>query len=426
MTDSNDKDKVLEADTTISEPSNEVEETTAAPDSGAEAEVDEVEAETTATTSPAPANTASPVPLAFSIIAIAGVALLAGGGYWFANEQQRLLLEQQSIVQKQLQEQIKSQITTSSADRSELRSKVDAISAGLAGSKKDLVANKEALAAQKATFKEQQQKFEAENKRLQQREAELQATLEDVQRSIGRTGSQWMAAEAEYLMRVANHRLRLERDEKTALSALQAADGRLKATGDPLWTEVREALAGEISSLLALVKLDTIGKAATLSSMIKQVDKLRLLDAKAPEIHVKTKTSDALALDDVIAKAKELLAQGWLGFKSLVIVRRHDAPVTAMMPPEQRYFIYQNLRMQLEAARFAILRSDAELYSSSLATVKEWLNEFVVKDPTAQAMAEELEGLLKVNIRPELPDISGSLRLLREKMKAVGLEASAS
>jgi len=420
MTDSNDKDKAPETDVMLSESPSEIEETTTEA-TAADSEAQEVEA--TEIVEPAQSNAASPLPLAFSIIAIAGVALLAGGGYWFANEQQRLLLEQQSILQKQIQ----SQITTSGTDRSELRSKVETISSGLAGSKKDLIAHKDALAVQKTTFEKQQQKFESENKRLQQRESELQTTLEDVQRSIGRTGSQWMAAEAEYLIRVANHRLRLERDEKTALSALQAADGRLKATGDPLWTEVREALASEMSGLLTLVKLDTIGKAATLSSMVKQVDKLRLIDASAPEIHVKTKTSDALDLNDVIAKAKELLAQGWLGFKSLVIVRRHDAPVTAMMPPEQRYFIYQNLRMQLEAARFAILRSDAELYNSSLTTVQEWLNEFVVKDdPAAQAMAEELEGLVKVNIRPELPDISGSLRLLREKMKVVGLEAPAS
>jgi len=406
MTDSNEKDKAQEADATLSEFSNEIEETTA---------------EITAT--PATSGAPSPLPLALSIAAIAGIVLLAGGGYWFANEQKRLILEQQSTLQEQLQEQI----TKSGTDRSELRTKVDAINAGLADSNKNLIAHKDVLAAQKVTFEEQQQRFEAENKRLQQREAELQTTLEDVQRSIGRTGSQWMAAEAEYLIRVANHRLRLERDEKTALSALQAADGRLKATGDPLWTEVREALASEMSALLALVKLDTIGKAATLSSMVKQVDKLRLIDAKAPEIHVKTKTSEPLELDDVIAKAKELLAQGWLGFKSLVIVRRHDAPVTAMMPPEHRYFIYQNLRMQLEAARFAILRADAELYKSSLTTVSEWMDEFVVKDdPAAQAISEELEGLLKANIRPELPDISGSLRLLREKMKVVGLEATPS
>jgi len=432
MTDSNDKEKAAEAE--VIESANETEEVTeeTATDEVAAAESEPQEAEPTEVAPPpvAKSNASSPLPLAFSIVAVAGVLLLGGGGYWFASEQQRLLLEQQSLLQDQLQ----SQITTSGTDLKDLRNKVDTISTGLAGSERDLVAHREIVDIQKASFEKQtvafekqQQQFESENKRLQQRESELQTTLEDVRRSIGRTGSQWMAAEAEYLMRVANHRLRLERDEKTALSALQAADNRLKATGDPLWTEVREVLASEMSGLLALVKLDTIGKAATLGSMVKQVDKLRLIDASAPEIHVKTKTSKALNLDDVISKAKELLAQGWAGFQSLVIVRRHDAPVTAMMPPEHRYFIYQNLRMQLEAARFAILRSDAELYNSSLTTVKEWLNEFVVKDdPAAQAMAEELEGLLKANIRPELPDISGSLRLLREKMKVVGMEAPAS
>ena len=423
MTDSNDKEKVEESE--IIESANEAEEITQEVEVTA---VDEEpqEAEPTEVAPATAPNAPSPLPLAFSIMAIAGVVLLGGGGYWFANEQQRLLIEQQSLIQ--------SQIAASTKSADDLRAKVDTLSTGLAGSERDIVAHREIVDIQKtafnkqtAAFEKQQQQFETEGKRLKQRESELQTTLEDVRRSIGRTGSQWMAAEAEYLIRVANHRLRLERDEKTALSALQAADSRLKATGDPLWTEVREALASEMSGLRALVKLDTIGKAATLGSMVKQVDKLRLIDASAPEIHVKTKTSKALDLNDVISKAKELLAQGWAGFQSLVIVRRHDAPVTAMMPPEHRYFIYQNLRMQLEAARFAILRADVELYNSSLATVQEWLNEFVVKDdPAAQAMTEELKGLIKANIRPELPDISGSLRLLREKMKVVGMEAPAS
>ncbi len=450
MTDSNDKEKAAESEAIEStqeteETANEVEaaaveneptenepQAPAADETASSSESTESSTEPSSTDS---SKGASPLPLAFSILALLGVALLGAGGYWFATEQQRLLLEQQALLQsqqQQLQNQIAESAKSAESDRNDLRAKMDTIRTGLAGSERDIVAHREIMEIQKAAFEKQtkafekqQQQFEAERKRLQQRESELQTTLEDVRRSIGRTGSQWMAAEAEYLMRVANHRLRLERDEKTALSALQAADERLKATGDPLWTEVREALAKEMSELRALVKLDTIGKAAVLASMIKQVDKLKLIDASAPEIHVETKTTEPLNLDSAIAKAKELLAQGWAGFKSLVIVRRHDAPVTAMMPPEHRYFIYQNLRMQLEAARFAILRADAELYKSSLTTVKEWLDEFVVKDPTAQAMAEEVDALLKVNIRPELPDISGSLRLLREKMKVVGMEASA-
>ncbi|VAX07544.1 hypothetical protein MNBD_GAMMA26-385 [hydrothermal vent metagenome] len=416
MTNSKNKEQATEAETTESaevEASDSTEEVDAATDT-----VDQE-------SSPADSSKksgSSPLATTLAILALLGLIAIGGGGYHLMEQQQQQIEQQKKL----LQEQITSTATQASSDQKDLQAKLEVVSLDLDANKGQFAAQKTALEKQKVIFEKQEQQFVEESKRVQARESELKTTLESVHRRIGRTGSQWMAAEAEYLIRVANHRLLLERDEKTALAALQAADGRLQATGDPLWTEVREALASEMSDVRALIQLDTIGKAAALGSLAKRVDKLRLIDSKAPEITVETKTTEPTDIIEVWNKAKKLLAQGWKGFQTLVIVRHHDAPITAMMPPEQRYFVYQNMRLQLEAARFAVLRADEGLYGSSLKTVSEWMNDVVeLGDPVAKSMLNEINDLAKVNIRPELPDISGSLRLLREKMKVVAMGADA-
>ncbi len=299
------------------------------------------------------------------------------------------------------------------------------------------------VAAQKAGFENQKRLLEEQRIALQQREKEMRKELEAVHRRIGRSGSQWIASEAEYLISVANHRLRLERDIRTALAALQEADARLQATNDPIWTPVREALSAEMIELATLAKLDITGKSAAIANLIKRVGGLKLAKAKPLTVMGKEwdrgqeKFSAKKAVGETLTgfaaiwhKGWEgfeaLLEKGWEGFKSMVVIRRRDEPVTAMLPPEQRYFVYQNLRLQLEAARIALLRADPDLYSSSLATTERWIKEFIVQDdPATQTMLEEITALKKVDVRPALPDISGSLRLLRERMKTIGAESIA-
>ena len=299
------------------------------------------------------------------------------------------------------------------------------------------------VAGQRAAFENQKQLLEEQQFALQQREKEMRKDLDAVHRRIGRSGSQWIASEAEYLIGVANHRLRLERDVTTALAALQEADARLKATNDPIWTPVREALSSEMIELGTLAKLDATGKSASIASLIKRVGSLKLAKAKpltvmgkewdrgqekfsATKVVKETATGFGAILEKGWAGFEALLERGWEGFKSMVVIRRRDEPVTAMLPPEQRYFVYQNLRLQLEAARIALLRADPDLYSSSLATTDRWIKEFIVQDePETQTMLEEVAALAKLDVRPALPDISGSLRLLRERMKTIGAESVA-
>ena len=116
---------------------------------------------------------------------------------------------------------------------------------------------------------------------------------------------------------------------------------------------------------------------------------------------------------------RTLLRDSWEGFKSVMVIRRRGEPVSAMLPPEKGYFVILNLRLQLQAARLAMLRGDQASYISSLQTAERWLQEFF--DPQSaqvKAVLDTLMDLQKVDLEPVLPDISGSLIALRERLKA--------
>jgi uroporphyrin-3 C-methyltransferase len=269
----------------------------------------------------------------------------------------------------------------------------------------------EALAA----FGEQEQRLVGENLRLQEREAELRAAVADVHRRVGRSGTQWMIAEAEYLLRIASHRLNLARDTGSARVALELADQRLRDTRDPGWAGVREQIARDIARLAAFDEPDVAGLSARLGALIEQVPQVKVARATiGPE----------RTLPERVARAPgerswdTLLDDLWNGFKDSVRIRERDQPVQAMLAPEHQFFLYENLKLNLEAARLALARHDPALYQDNLAVAADWLARyFEAEDPVARAVATAIEELRAVDIRPELPDISHSLRALQVRQK---------
>jgi len=57
-------------------------------------------------------------------------------------------------------------------------------------------------------------------------------------------------------------------------------------------------------------------------------------------------------------------------------------------------------------------------YRSALQVSRDWLTAyFAAEDVKVSELSKKLEELAAIDISPELPDISGSLRLLRQQMK---------
>ena len=92
-----------------------------------------------------------------------------------------------------------------------------------------------------------------------------------------------------------------------------------------------------------------------------------------------------------------------------------------MLPPDQQLFLQQNLRLQLEAARISLLRGNQALYDTSLQTASQLLRDhFDGSDTGVQNYLEQIDKLAKLNVRPELPDISASLMALRDTLAKTG------
>jgi uroporphyrin-3 C-methyltransferase len=281
-----------------------------------------------------------------------------------------------------------------------------------------LVAAQERIAAFDA---EVEKRFDAHALQLAEQGAALERqrelaeqTYQALREEVGQDRNRWVVAEIEYLMRVAAHRLALAGDVAAAVAALQTADARLHDLADPAWLGVRERVADEIAALRAVPRIDIEGLALSLRSLARRSETLPVLGARYRAGDPRATGGEASADGARGDSWREALDIAWREVRQLVEVRRNDQPVEPMLAPELEYFLYQNLRLQLDAARLALLRGEAPLYLESLRSARDWAATYFDQEhASTQAMLAELDRLLEVDIAPPLPDLGEALRELR-------------
>jgi len=241
----------------------------------------------------------------------------------------------------------------------------------------------------------------------------VNAALQGITEKLGRSTVAWRMAEVEYLLTVANHRLSLAQDRKTAMAVFETADSRLKAIGDPSLLNVRKQIAKELTVLRAMPNVDISGLAMQVASLAEAVEQLPLMDKKRLAAATEKKTGNAPR------DWQEIPAAVWNDIKSLVQVRRHQQPTEPLLPPKQAWFLYKNLQLKLEQAKLAVLQRDTALFVQSLEDVSRWLSAYFETESAAvSSMQASVKKLRDIELQPPVPDVSGSLRQLRAVMNA--------
>jgi uncharacterized protein HemX len=219
----------------------------------------------------------------------------------------------------------------------------------------------------------------------------------------------WLLAEAEYYMQIANAQLQLANNPHLAALALGMADERVLQLGDPALTDVRRAISDELAALDVMEKPDIAGATLTLASLARVVESLPLAStARAANEEPQPDDEEQSGVDRAWSSMKSAMS-------GLVKVTPPDEATVSFLSPDAEYFLRSNLALQLQSARLALLRGEQAIFEQTIDDTSALMSQYFDSESAQVASAQETLAEIRSNVfTTSMPDISGSLRLLRQ------------
>ena len=279
----------------------------------------------------------------------------------------------------------------------------------------DIVGTLDRIDSDNADIQEKLAGDEKDLRTLKETQDTLRAAIEKVNTDLTRNRIEWSLTEAEQLLVVANNRLQLARDTHSALAALRAADQQLQSLANPSLLPVRREIAREIAQLEPLDKTDISGITLRLATLADGVDRLPL----EPNMELPPSAAPAEKTGDTRVAAAETgwrqtAHSLWQDLLSLVRIRDNLAAQRPLLPPQQQYFLRENLRLMLYGAQQALLQGNVPVYQQNLKSAQRLLKDYYdVRSQLVIATQGELDKLQSTKIVADMPDISASLDMLR-------------
>ncbi len=255
--------------------------------------------------------------------------------------------------------------------------------------------------AQNKTVTDLTQQINQANQTLTQQ----QATLEKIS---ARDVTQWKINEIAYLVRLAQIQLTTNHSVVQALILLKQAQQLVTELQDPTLSDFQQHLAQNIVTLTNLPVVNISGLFAQFSQLRDQIPGLSILVAPPATMP---------AFPQGVTEHKKWFQRAWdnvkASFKALVVVTHQEELMPAILTPEQRIYLQQNLELQLMQAQWALLNYQPAVYQQSLTKVEDWTKKFYVQNsaPT-QTFLKQIDALRAIDIAPALPDLNATLATL--------------
>ncbi|MGZ5072592.1 MAG: uroporphyrinogen-III C-methyltransferase [Usitatibacter sp.] len=237
---------------------------------------------------------------------------------------------------------------------------------------------------------------------------EQRVALEEMYRELSRSADDRLLSEVEQLLVLASQQLQLAGNVRGALVALQAADQRLTRAEKLAATPLRRAITQDMDRLKAVPQVDTVGLSVKIDGLIAQADSLPLIIAETmPAVRVARVRTD----DQGLTRAAR---DFWEEMKGLVRIRDLETPEAALLTPAQSYFLRENLKLRLLAARVSLLARDESSFRDDIRATQGWIGKYF--DTRARQTGVALATLKQIAETPVaigVPDINTSLAAVR-------------
>lgn len=255
---------------------------------------------------------------------------------------------------------------------------------------------------------------------IQSQQQDQQRELENVQHQlmtiIGSNADTWLLSQADFLVRMAAHKLWSDWDVVTAGALLKSADISLSKMNNPSVLEARRAITQDISTLAGISQIDYDGIILNLNQLSNEVDHLREVDNDSDEVSINRASSE---LSGSMQEWQQNLRKSRDNFiHDFITVRRRDPGGKFLQMPHRDLYLREHIRSQLLIAAQVVPRHQNAIYRQSLDSCAAWVRAyFDTEDPNTRAFLKHLSTMSQEDITMNLPDRLRSQPLLDKQMR---------
>lgn len=219
--------------------------------------------------------------------------------------------------------------------------------------------------------------------------------------------------EVDYLLKTAIQKVQYDKDYKTAASILTSALDRIAQINSVNFTETKKLIENNITELNNLQPVN-------LMDIASRLDKITSLVQQAP-----LKSDSALeTLKNEVFNKETPQGETWTdtltnSLKHLIVIEDKRVEAPELMAKEDRFFLLQNIQLELTAAKVAILQDQYAIFKQSLTTVQSWIKTYFDADnaDVREAIAQ-VQWLLDAKIEVTPPNIERTLTDFEATLRA--------
>jgi uroporphyrin-III C-methyltransferase len=257
-------------------------------------------------------------------------------------------------------------------------------------------------------FSEIQQQVNALAMQIERTESRNQSVIdrvESVAEQLARaqvdTRTSYTLAEAEYLLKLADQRLLIERNPETAIVLMQTSQALLGQLEDGRLLPVREQLAADVQALSSVERIDVLGMQAELLALDSVLESLELPVRRLQAIEAEQ--TDAAPMNDWLQTLSEFIR-----------IREVDAPIAPLVTAADAGRAREVLRLSLEQIKVAMIREDQALFDASVSqAIRITQHFFSTVEGAGLRVMQTLEQLAGQKVVRPIPDASAGLRALQ-------------
>ena len=246
--------------------------------------------------------------------------------------------------------------------------------------------------------------------------------LDELMQSLSRSRDENLVVDMESALRLAQQQAQLAGSIEPLLAALKTAEQRVGRASQPRLVPLQRAITRDIAKVKAATVTDTASLLTRLDELARMADELPLSNAVAvmsgqaqaalPGVAAPKATGASVAKTFPGDLVTEWLLRSWnavLGeARGLVRVSRIAQPESALLSPEQSFFVRENLKLKLLNARLALLARQLDSSRSDIAAAATLVNRYfdasARRTQTASGLLVQVQSQMRTLELPRLDD----------------------